>query len=90
MIEPTIRIAVIEGAETAGHSKFLVVKFTEHGNPTSVRELGHFAETWAGVKEWHKRMMEGEKRVPLDEFMEEKLVHKASVMFASAQPAARA
>jgi hypothetical protein len=50
--------------------KVLAVMFTEHGDPTSVRELNHLVETWGDVQEWHRLMLAGgDTMCGLDEFM---------------------
>ncbi|KAK4150045.1 hypothetical protein C8A00DRAFT_37352 [Chaetomidium leptoderma] len=86
LVEPTIRVVV----HSRGHlqrgrprSKLLAVLFTDYGNPTSVRELGHLAQAWSDIREWHRHMMEnGDSQCALDDFMRERQLYKVSVGFA--------
>jgi hypothetical protein len=80
-LEPTIRVVLRKGTETASGTR-LQVRLTEHGNPTSVRQLGHFVDAWLGVRAWYRHMAESARRLPLDEFMEERLAYEVSTMVA--------
>jgi hypothetical protein len=86
LIEPTIHVKVREQAAEEGKpvGKVLAVVVADYGDPTCIRELGHFAETWGDVREWHGRMMmSGEEEwCDLDVFMRERLVQRVAVRFA--------
>jgi hypothetical protein len=86
LVEPTIRV-VVGMAEEPGRKpegKVLAVMFTEHGDPTSVRELNHLVETWGDVQEWHRLMLAGgDTMCGLDEFMRGRLLYKVASKFAA-------
>jgi hypothetical protein len=79
LVEPTIRVVagMTDGRDSKPAGTVLAVMFTEYGNPTSIRELSHLAETWGDVREWHRLMLAGgDAMCDLDEFMRERLLYK--------------
>lgn len=88
LVEPTIRVVVRTRAERGSKPavKMLAVMFTEYGDPTSVRELNHLAETWGDVQEWHRLMLEGgpgNTMCDLDDFMRKRLLYKVAAKLAA-------
>jgi hypothetical protein len=51
LVEPTIRVVVgmTDERDSKPAGTVLAVMFTEYGDPTSIRELSHLAETWGDV-----------------------------------------
>lgn len=67
-----------------GEPSVLAVEFSEHADPTSLRHIGHFADTWKLVCEWKRHLLANcDPDCPIDEFAYDRMLQFAATKFQS-------